>query len=168
MTQLIRFDWAMKNLLRDKANFGILEGFLSELLHFEVSILELLESESNQKNEQDKFNRVDLLVKDDKGELIVIEVQTDDDLDFLHRILYGTSKVIVEQMKRGRPYSEIRKVFSVNILKRAKMTVANTVYGRSPDEPQLNITYFIKYRLSIHYRLRGKYKSLFTYVPFRI
>jgi len=27
--KLIRFDWAMKNLLRDKANFDVLEGFLS-------------------------------------------------------------------------------------------------------------------------------------------
>ena len=29
--KLITFDWAMKRLLRSKANFGILEGFLSEL-----------------------------------------------------------------------------------------------------------------------------------------
>ena len=30
--KLITFDWAMKRLLRSKANFEILEGFLSELL----------------------------------------------------------------------------------------------------------------------------------------
>ena len=30
--KLISFDWAMKKLLRSKANFDILEGFLSELL----------------------------------------------------------------------------------------------------------------------------------------
>ncbi len=30
--KLISFDWAMKRLLRSKANFEILEGFLSELL----------------------------------------------------------------------------------------------------------------------------------------
>ena len=29
---LVSFDWAVKRLLRNKANFGILEGFLSELL----------------------------------------------------------------------------------------------------------------------------------------
>ncbi|MFK7981327.1 MAG: hypothetical protein AB8G86_15180 [Saprospiraceae bacterium] len=28
----ISFDWALKKLLRQKANFGILEGFLSEEL----------------------------------------------------------------------------------------------------------------------------------------
>jgi len=31
--KLIRFDWAMKTLLRDKANFDILEGFLGALLN---------------------------------------------------------------------------------------------------------------------------------------
>jgi hypothetical protein len=41
----IRFDWAIKKLLRSKANFGILEGFLSELLHEDIKIMEILESE---------------------------------------------------------------------------------------------------------------------------
>ncbi|MDM8545673.1 hypothetical protein QUF61_04180 [Candidatus Venteria ishoeyi] len=29
-TPVIRFDWAIKYLLRDKANFDVLEGFLAE------------------------------------------------------------------------------------------------------------------------------------------
>ncbi len=32
----IRFDWAAKKMLRNKKNFGILEGFLSELLGEDV------------------------------------------------------------------------------------------------------------------------------------
>ena len=32
VTKLIRFDWFIKYMLRDKSNFEILEGFLSELL----------------------------------------------------------------------------------------------------------------------------------------
>ena len=51
---LISFDWAMKKLLRSKANFGILEGFLSELINDDIQILEVLESESNQEDQQDK------------------------------------------------------------------------------------------------------------------
>jgi hypothetical protein len=46
--------------LRSKANFGILEGFLSELLKEDVTILDVLESESNKDYKNDKFNRVDL------------------------------------------------------------------------------------------------------------
>ena len=39
MKHLIRFDWAMKKLLRDKANYAVLEGFLSELFKFDITIL---------------------------------------------------------------------------------------------------------------------------------
>lgn len=44
----IRFDWAMKRMLRDKANFAVLEGLLTVLLGEKITIIELLESESNQ------------------------------------------------------------------------------------------------------------------------
>lgn len=73
--QIIRFDWAMKRLLRNKANFSVLEGLLTTLLGEKIIIQRLLESESNQENEYDKYNRVDMLAEDSKGELILIEVQ---------------------------------------------------------------------------------------------
>ncbi len=66
---LIRFDWAMKKLLRDKANFDVLEGFLSELLSEDIVIKKILESEGNKEEENDKHNRVDIFVEDTKGEL---------------------------------------------------------------------------------------------------
>ena len=50
--QLVSFDWAIKRLLRSKANFVVLEGFLSELLFDDIKILELLESESNKEDEK--------------------------------------------------------------------------------------------------------------------
>jgi hypothetical protein len=56
--KLITFDWAIKRLLRSKANFGILEGFLSELLKEDITILDVLDSESNKDYKFDKFNRV--------------------------------------------------------------------------------------------------------------
>jgi len=45
--KLISFDWALKRLLRSKANYEVLEGFLSEFLKEDLEILEILESESN-------------------------------------------------------------------------------------------------------------------------
>lgn len=72
--QIIRFDWAMKRLLRNKANFSVLEGLLTTLLGEKIIIQRLLESESNQENEYNKYNRVDMLAEDSKGELILIEV----------------------------------------------------------------------------------------------
>jgi len=112
----IRFDWAIKRLLRQKANFGILEGFLSELLKEDIQIIEIIESESNQETENDKYNRVDVLVKDKKGDLIIIEIQNSYALDYFLRVLYGISKAIIEHMKEGDTYSKVKKVISVNIV----------------------------------------------------
>ena len=114
--KLITFDWAMKRLLRSKANFEILEGFLSELLGEDILILEILESESNKESLNDKFNRVDLKVKNSKGEIVIIEVQFERELDYLQRMLYGTSRVITEHQKESEAYAKLVKVISVNIL----------------------------------------------------
>jgi predicted transposase/invertase (TIGR01784 family) len=116
MRQLIRFDWAMKRLLRSKANFGILDGFLSELLKQDLKILNLLESESNKEEECGKLNRVDLLAKLETGELVLIEIQVNSETDYFMRMLYGVSKIISEHLKEGDPYSQVKKVFSINIL----------------------------------------------------
>ena len=105
--RLVRFDWAMKHLLRNKANFDILEGFLSELLGTPVVINQILEQESNKQTENDKFNRVDLLVQTEQDERIIIEVQCDSEWDYLSRILYGTSKTITEHLKEGAHYYQI-------------------------------------------------------------
>ncbi len=91
MRNTIRFDWAIKRLLRNKANFGILEGFLSELLGEDIKIESILESESNKQTADNKANRVDLLVQNSKAELIIIEVQSDYMQDYLMRMLFGTS-----------------------------------------------------------------------------
>lgn len=114
--KLIRFDWAIKHILRNKTNFEVLEGFLSELLHTDVKIESLLESESNQNNANDKINRVDLLAHLASGEKVIIEVQCLRPWDFLSRMLYGVSKVVVEHLKMGERYGKIPKVISVNIV----------------------------------------------------
>ncbi|MDX2071659.1 MAG: Rpn family recombination-promoting nuclease/putative transposase [Haliscomenobacter sp.] len=113
--KLVRFDWAMKKMLRNKANFGILEGFLSELLGEEIKIKQILDSESNKESEDDKFNRVDVLVENAKGELVIIEVQNSKEYDYFHRMLYGTSKAITEHIKEGQPYADVKKVISITI-----------------------------------------------------
>lgn len=114
--KLVTFDWAMKKLLRHKANFGILEGLLSELLRREVKIKEILEGEANQEKEKDKFNRVDILAKLDGEELVIIEVQNTWEGDYFQRMLYGVSKSISEHIGLGKQYKEVKKVISVNIV----------------------------------------------------
>lgn len=115
-TTCIRFDWVMKRFLRNKANFKILEGFLSTLLGEVIHIERLLESEGNKETEDDKFNRVDLLAENSRKELIIIEVQNTRELDYFHRMLYGTSKAISEYINSGDDYENVRKLYSINIV----------------------------------------------------
>lgn len=112
----IRFDWAMKRLLRDKANYVVLEGFLASLLGKRFKIHRFLESEGNQEDEEDKYNRVDILAESEDGELCIIEVQNSRELAYFHRMLYGVSKAITEYIGLGKPYEEVRKVYSINIV----------------------------------------------------
>jgi predicted transposase/invertase (TIGR01784 family) len=116
MAKLVHFDWAIKNLLRNKANFDILEGFLSELLKTKVTIEALLESESNKNDKNARSNRVDLLVLTETKEHIIIEVQASMEWDYLSRILYGVSKAVTEYIQAGQPYRDVRKIISVSIV----------------------------------------------------
>ena len=118
----IRFDWAVKRLLRNKANFGVLEGFLTVLLgepirsEEPIRIVEILESEGNQLNETDKFNRVDIKARNSKDEIIIVEVQNTREIYYLERILFGVAKAITEHIELGQLYSEGKKVYSISIL----------------------------------------------------
>jgi predicted transposase/invertase (TIGR01784 family) len=114
--RLVQFDWAMKNLLRNKANFAILEGFLSELLSMPIKINTILESESNKNHANDKSNKADLLCITDIDEKILIELQVDREWDYLQHMLYGASKLVTEYIEESDAYGKIGKVIAVNIV----------------------------------------------------
>lgn len=112
----VRFDWAVKRILRDKANFDVLEGLITVLLGEKITIEEILESEGNQETGDDKYNRVDIKAKDSKGSIIIVEVQLTTELYYMERILYGVAKAITEHISLGQRYSNVKKVYSINIL----------------------------------------------------
>jgi len=116
---IISLDYAIKNILREKANFDVLSGFLTELLEKPVEVLETLESEGNVFARDDKINRLDLKAKIDSakidsGEIAVFEIQFFDQIDFLGKVLFNACKAVVEQVAGGELY-DIKKVFSINI-----------------------------------------------------
>ena len=114
---LVSFDWAMKTILKRPENFVVLEGFLSALLGDEnIKILEILESESTQSHERDKFNRVDLKTKDSNGKIIIVELQYNSEADYLRRVYYGTSKIVSEHMQLSHAYGETPRIVSVSIV----------------------------------------------------
>lgn len=112
----ISFDWALKRLLRDKANFDVLEGFLTTVLKTDVKIQRLLESEGNKNRDEAKYNRVDLLAEDSDGELLLIEVQGEPEFAYFQRMLFGASKLVTEYVNGGDNYEHVKKVYSINIV----------------------------------------------------
>lgn len=78
-------------------------------------IKQVLDSESNKETEDDRFNRVDILVENEKCELVIIEVQNTQEHDYFHRMLYGASKAITEHIKEGSAYANVKKVISITI-----------------------------------------------------
>lgn len=112
----ISFDWALKRLLRDKANFDVLEGFLSTLLNTDIKIHRLLESEGNKERDDSKMNRVDILAENTAGELLLIEVQGESEYAYFQRILFGASKLVTEYIDSGTNYDNVKKVYSINIV----------------------------------------------------
>ena len=151
--KLIRFDWAMKRMLRDKANFVVLEGFLSVLLDEKIKIKSILSSQSNKEEENDKYNDVDVLVTNSVGEYIIIEVQNTKQHDYFHRILYGASKVITEYIDEGQAYKNVKKVISI--------TIAYFDLGQGEDYVYQGTTVFKGLHKGDTLRLSRKQKELY-------
>ena len=111
----IRFDWAILHQLHQKANFGVLEGFLTVFLNEPIKIVEILENEGNVLAE-DKFYRVEIKAKNSNGEDILVEIQNISRLCYQERIFYGVDKAITEHINLGNTYKEVKKVYSISIL----------------------------------------------------
>ena len=112
----IRFDWAVKRMLRDKANFAVLEGLIMVLTGEVVKIEELLEGVGSRDLADDKFNRVDIKAKNVKGEIILVEMRITRELYYRQRIVLGIPKALTEHNEFDLMYENAKKVYSINIL----------------------------------------------------
>ncbi|OGO87704.1 MAG: hypothetical protein A2Y24_02050 [Clostridiales bacterium GWE2_32_10] len=162
--RVVRFDWAIKNILRNKANFDILEGFLSALLRENVSVVNIIESESNKEREEYKFNKVDLLVLDAKKRKIIIEIQNASETDFMDRLIWGASKVITESIEKGQNYKNIVKVISISIVYFNIMSGSDYIYkAYTTIEPQKYQEFIVREReaVSWYYNKEDKFPEYY-------
>jgi len=111
---IISFDYAIKTVLRDKANFDVLEGFLSELMRRDVKVIDIIESEGNKDDETLKTNRVDLKARIDDADMVIFEIQFFTQVDFFGKLLFDVSKAVVEQVSVGKQY-DIKKIYMIGI-----------------------------------------------------
>ena len=112
----VRFDWAVKRMLRDKANFAVLEGLITVLTGEVVKIEELFEGVGSRDLADDKFNRVDIKAKNVKGEIILVEMRITRELYYRQRIVLGIPKALTEHNEFDLMYENAKKVYSINIL----------------------------------------------------
>lgn len=108
---LVSFDWALKGILRDQANFDVLAGFLSALLAEEVQVVRLLESGASQGCAADS-NRIDLLVQDRQGVSLIVVLQSSYTSRDLIRLPIEAAHLIMQHLEAGKRYG-VRKLISI-------------------------------------------------------
>lgn len=117
---LVSFDYAIKYLLKDKGDYSIVEGFISALLktkgYKDVKIVALLESESNKEDSKSKRSLADLIVEDEDHQKYIIEIERNVKDSFIHKSLFNTSRLIVDNLAQRIDYTQILKVFHISLL----------------------------------------------------
>jgi predicted transposase/invertase (TIGR01784 family) len=117
---LVSFDYAIKYLLRDKANFSIVEGFISALLQTKgykpIKILALLESESNREDDKLKRSLADMIVEDTDHNKYIIEIERSFRDNFIHKACFNSSRLIVDNISEGKDFRDIVKIFHISLL----------------------------------------------------
>lgn len=96
----------------------ILQNFLKEVLDLdEEEYLGIKLVDTNQRTDPDtKLTILDLKIETGTGKLIDVEMQLLLMLSLVQRILYYLSQMLVEQLKPGQKYSELKRVISILIL----------------------------------------------------
>lgn len=112
----IRFDWAVRKILRQKANFGVLESFLAILLNEKVTIIGFLENENKRQMIADEIRRVNIKALNSKGENIIVEIQNTRKVHYLEHILRGAVEPIAGLTELDGIFSDVKKVYFINIL----------------------------------------------------
>lgn len=108
----IRFDWAIKRLLRDKANRSIVEGLLTTLLNENIRIENILGTKAKYRLWDDaQKDRIDIIAKENVKTPIFIRIQNMRELYYRERLLYGMPEEPLEDI-----FQEVKKVYSISIL----------------------------------------------------
>ncbi|MEA0971652.1 Rpn family recombination-promoting nuclease/putative transposase domain protein [Candidatus Megaera venefica] len=117
---LVSFDYGIKYLLRDKGDYGVVEGFISALLktrgYKDIKIISLLESESNKEDSKNKRSLADLIVEDEDHNKYIVEIERNVKDSFIHKSLFNTSRLIVDNLAQREDYTQILKVFHISLL----------------------------------------------------
>ncbi|MEB8752426.1 Rpn family recombination-promoting nuclease/putative transposase [Bacillus cereus] len=116
----LRVDFAFKQLFGTRGNEQILMQFLNVTLASSLSspirTLKIEDPHLQREYENDKLSILDVLATLDDETQVSIEIQLNDQHDFLKRSLYYWSRLYASQMQKGGSYDALRKTITINIL----------------------------------------------------
>ncbi|MDR0947559.1 MAG: Rpn family recombination-promoting nuclease/putative transposase [Ruminococcus sp.] len=100
-------------------NEDLLRDFLSLVLDNKPEDYEnitILNPEILPEQYNEKFPRLDLILKMQNGEKINIEMQNHDEHDYRQRSVYNQSRLFTRDLKRGDEYDDLTKTICINVL----------------------------------------------------
>ena len=115
MGRYIRFDWAAKHILRDKADFVVFDGLISALVGEQMTIIEMLESGLVSGPRRDRFNRLEFKAVNSKGELILLEIRQCQESEYMMREIHGTLKSVAEWIEKREDCALVKRICSIVI-----------------------------------------------------
>jgi predicted transposase/invertase (TIGR01784 family) len=109
-------DFVFKKVFGD--NLNILRDFLGAVLDLppeEYKDLTVLDPNLDREYFDDKLGILDVKVTTNSGKVLDIEVQVKPQRSIWKRMLFYTSKMVVEQVKSGHPYDRLNRAISILI-----------------------------------------------------
>lgn len=118
MTLNPRIDFAFKKLFGSVENKDILISFINAVVEQQCRIKDvtLLNPYNHKEYPSDKLSILDIKATDEEGRQYNIEMQLNDQVCYNQRALYYWSKLYASQLTKGKPFSELKKTISINIL----------------------------------------------------
>lgn len=111
-------DFVFKRLFGAEESKDSLISLLNAIIESDSPIkdVELKNTDLEKEHLGDKFCRLDIKAKTDKGELINIEIQVRDEYNMVQRTLYYWSKIYSDQLGAAENYKDLARTVCINIL----------------------------------------------------
>ena len=111
-------DFVFKRLFGAEESKDSLISLLNAIIESDSLIkdVELKNTDLEKEHLGDKFCRLDIKAKTDKGELINIEIQVRDKYNMVQRTLYYWSKIYSDQLGSAENYKDLARTVCINIL----------------------------------------------------
>ncbi len=110
-------DFVFKKLFGEDDSIELLENFLSAILGYDVTNIDIVGENLTREKIDDKQGILDIkAIQSETGEKINIEVQLINHNNMIERTLFYWSKLYTENFKKGEEYGTLKRTITINIL----------------------------------------------------